>query len=1180
MKTNPNRPKVTTDIPMEGEKYTTIDDVIDEVRAEKKGLKIIGLSGSSAPYLAVNASIKLERSLLYITTKKRFEDAASDLEFFTRDAPNSVTFLPFPSWDFAPYDRLSPQIDTSITRIRTLFTMAKREAPFVVAAPIQSIMSKIMPRHIIDSPMTLSLGDEVEKDEIVRFLLSGGYTQTGMVTVPGSFSQRGGIIDFFGPSNPSPVRVEFYGDTVDSIRTFDPHTQRSISEIKNTEIVCASELVLSKDNIKRGVSWIRKAGAEIGTPIKRIREIVEDLHNYRMPSGLETHAGAFYGGSQTLFDYLPLDALIFIEEPEPLLSEAEDLSNLAHDNFLRAQEKKDPSLPPEKIFLSPEEISGMINRRGAVFLNPTILSHTDEIIRMEINNHNGLRDRISKTKKGEPILSPLAEEIYRKRSDGNIVALVCLTESQGMRMSELLSSYGVELPSSHLSFNLWISEGGPPTILIGGLRKGFEDPSRGIVLITEEEIFGAKVKIKRSQRYDLGDIFTTPVDDLTPGDFIVHSRFGIGKYEGLVNLKVMEIRADFLHLEYDDGDKLYIPVDKISELHRYKSHDGASPKLEKLGGVAWERSKKKVRKSIFEMANELAKLYAQRKALPGRVSTPPGRDFGEFEATFSFEETPDQLQAIEDIIADMTKSSPMDRLIAGDVGYGKTEVAIRAAFMAVMDGSQVALIVPTTILAEQHYNTFSERFKDYPVNIKMLSRFLSAKKQKEVIKRLSDGTVDIVIGTHRLLSKDIEFSNLGLLIIDEEHRFGVTHKEKLVKIKTQLDVISMTATPIPRTLSMSLTGLRDLSVINTPPPNRLSVKTYISEFDPDVIKEATLREISRGGQVFFVHNRVQTIAAKKRYLETLLPNIRIGVAHGQMNEDELERIMIDFVDKKIDILVSTSIIESGLDIPSANTIIINRAETFGLAQLYQMRGRVGRSNLQAYAYLLISSPLSLTPEAKKRLKVICEFSDLGSGIKIAEHDLEIRGAGNLLGRHQSGHINQVGYEMYMKMVEEAIREIKGEEERIEIDPDINLPVSAFIPENYINDSNLRLTLYRRLINAEDEGRLKDLSTEISDRFGPPPDEVKDLLGVMEVRLLAKKALITGLRYKNRTVNMTFHHSAKLDTEKIVSLVMTNSDKFGVTPDGILKFQPHSTDKSELLVSLKNILQILSPYVKK
>jgi transcription-repair coupling factor (superfamily II helicase) len=1057
-------------------------------------------------------------------------------------------------------------------------TKSSSNPTYIVVVPIRSVITKVLPKeHLSKLKIEIVRGNEIEIDSIVNFLIMSGYTYQDVVKNPGDYSIRGGILDFYGPSKLSPVRLEFFGNVVESIRTFEPETQRSINEIRTIEVLPASELVLTEENKKRGISWIRETGAKVDTPVPRVRKMIEEIEGFRVPPGLGAQAPAFYGEMNTLFDYLPNDALIFIEEPDGVFSEAFEFHNLSLNNYNRSIEKKDPSLPVDNLFISPDEIKNHFTETGIIKLNPIVTEETDKTIRVDIVDHSSLRSKIKGIKKGDALLAPLAKKITHETNEGNRVAIVCLTKNQGKRLSDLLNNHNVEMVLHDLTFNAWLRGHVKGAILVGGLSNGFEDPSQGLVVITEEEIFGAKVKIRKAKPSGLGETITQS-DPLSPGDYVVHNRFGVGKYIGLLNLKVMDVTGDFLHIEYEDDDKLYIPVDKISLLHRYRGGNSDLLKLDKLGSGVWEKSKAKVKTKIMEMAKELAALYAKRKANPGYSFTSPENDFAAFEAEFAFEETPDQLKATEELIADLISPTPMDRLISGDVGYGKTEVAMRAAFIAVMEGKQVSVIVPTTILAEQHYLTFKERFSNYPVNVKMLSRFLTKNQQGEVISGLKDGTVDIVIGTHRLLSKDISFLDLGLLIVDEEHRFGVTHKEKIIKIKTQLDVLAMTATPIPRTLSMSLMGIRDISVINTPPLNRLSIKTYVLEFDPDVIKEAVLREINRGGQIFFVHNRVKSIPAMHGYLEELLPEVKIGVAHGQMNENELEKVMLDFINKRIDLLLSSAIIESGIDIPSANTMIINRADMFGLAQLYQIRGRVGRSSVRAYTYLLVPGTKGLTQNAEKRLKVISEFTELGSGMKIAMHDLEIRGAGNLLGKDQSGHINAVGFEMYNQMVKEAITSIKGEAPTIEFDPEITIPISTFIPDSYIPDSTVRLSLYRKLINAKDETRLKEITDEIKDRFGKPPQEVANLIDLTEIRFLARKAGIISVKYQGGCISTTFHKKTLVDTGEIVALVNREPERYGVSPDGALKITPTTVEIEGLLNSLKILLQNLAQYV--
>jgi transcription-repair coupling factor (superfamily II helicase) len=1162
---------------MEEDRKRSLDQIVESIASSKRSLKVTGLSGSSALYLLSAAAVALASPAVLITTEKKFEQTAEDVEFYLANSPAGHVILPFPAWGFAPYERLAPQTDTSIARIKALILIEKGTGPFVLTAPVSALMARLMPRPTVaGGSLELFTGREHDRDSIITFLLQTGYSQAGLVVNPGYFSTRGGILDLFSPNGTMPLRIEYFGDTIQSMRTFDPLTQRSVQEVQTAEIVPVSELILTREALTRGVRWIRRRGAELATPVNRIRETIRDLEGYRIPPGVHWSAPAFFDGLDTIFDYLPADCPFFIDEPDLVWDEARRLTESAHDLYRRAVDKKEPVPPPESLFLDTAEIQEILSSKTVIETNPLRTLPTDDVADALTSDHRQLRARIGKDRRGETILTPLVKKISEVTEEGGSVALVCLTPSQAQRMGALLASYGIELDMITEVFLPWLERNGRSGIIIGGLREGFEDPARRLSVITEEEIFGIKAKIRRPARRDAGEAIETAAM-LSPGDYVAHTRFGIGKFIGLVNLKVMGVTGDFIHLEYDGSDRLYVPVDKISLIHRYRGANG-EPALDRLGSPAWERSKKKVKAEILAMAAELARLYASRRALPGHAFSAPGTDFAEFEALFSFEETADQLSAVGDIVTDMTSPIPMDRLIAGDVGYGKTEVAMRAAYLAAMDGRQVALIVPTTILAEQHFNTFSERFAGRPVQVRMLSRFLSKKEQKEVIEGIARGTVDIVIGTHRLLSKDIVFANLGLLIVDEEHRFGVSHKEKIKQMKTQVDVLAMTATPIPRTLSMSIMGIRDISIINTPPPNRLSVKTYISEFDPEVIKEAVTREISRGGQVFFVHNRIRSMPAMQKYLERLVPEVRIGIAHGRMEEHELERVMLDFVDKRVDLLLSTAIIESGLDIPSANTIIVNRADTFGLAQLYQIRGRVGRSSVRAHAYFLIPSSLALSPIARKRLAVINEFSQLGSGIRIAEYDLEIRGAGNLLGADQSGHINSVGYEMYKEMVEQALIQIKGETAPVDIETDVQIPLAAYIPSDYIPDSDIRLGLYRRLIGMKSASYLGDIAAEIADRFGPPPAEVNNLIDLVDLKLTARDSLVTGIKYKKGVAALTFFEKARIDTDGIVALVNEQPNVYAVSPDGLFLYRPEKARSEGLPADLKNVLQRLARYV--
>jgi transcription-repair coupling factor (superfamily II helicase) len=692
-----------------------------------------------------------------------------------------------------------------------------------------------------------------------------------------------------------------------------------------------------------------------------------------------------------------------------------------------------------------------------------------------------------------------------------------------------------------------------------------------LVFVTFDEIFGTR-KRQPAPTKSHPSHFLTSLSELKQDDFVVHLDHGIGVYRGLKFLKVAGAEGEFLHLEYAGGDRMYLPVDRINMVQKYIGGDGARPALDRLGGTTWEKVKAKARKAILAMAEELVQLYALREARAGIAFAPPDNLYKEFEAAFEYEETPDQQRAIDDTLASMQSKKPMDRLICGDVGYGKTEVAMRAAFLAVEGGKQVALLAPTTILAQQHLQTFRHRFRNHPVRVEMVSRFLTAKEIAQVLQETAQGKVDVVIGTHRLLQKDVEFKDLGLVIVDEEHRFGVVHKERLKKLRQMVDVLSLTATPIPRTLHMSLVGIRELSIIETPPVDRLAIQTYVTRYDERLIRDAILRELERGGQVFFLHNRVETILRLALKIGDLVPEAKVAVAHGQLRPKELEKVMLDFLENKTQVLVCSAIIESGLDFPNANTIVINRADKFGLAQLYQLRGRVGRSHRHAFAYLLIPGEKAITSDAERRLRALQEIDGLGGGFKLALHDLEIRGAGNLLGEQQSGQITAVGFELYTEMMEKAIQELKGEEVLPEVEPEIRLGISAYFPDHYIPDTNQRLYFYKRLASLRDERELEDLKAEIGDRFGPYSAVVDNLFLVMNLRRVLKEFLVQQISFSEGKVFLLFHPASPVKVEKLLELIHKQKSRFRLSPDGRLSFTPKNQEWEELMVEVNQLLR--------
>ncbi|MBI2367982.1 MAG: transcription-repair coupling factor [Deltaproteobacteria bacterium] len=779
----------------------------------------------------------------------------------------------------------------------------------------------------------------------------------------------------------------------------------------------------------------------------------------------------------------------------------------------------------------------------------------------------------------DPSLAPLVERL--RGWEGERVFFVAPTRGDATRLRELLAHYDLELPVVDQPAPVLL--GRPElkrAVMRGHLSRGFRLPETHLVLVTFDEIFGTRKSQPTALAKTHPSHFLTSLSELKQDDYVVHLDHGIGIYRGLKFLQVAGVAGEFLHLEYEAGDRLYLPVDRINVVQKYIGGVDAKPALDRLGGSAWERVKAKSRKAIFAMAEELVQLYALREARAGIAAAPPDALYQEFEAAFEFEETVDQQRAIDEALADMQKSKPMDRLVCGDVGYGKTEVAMRAAFLAVEGGRQVALLAPTTILAQQHLQTFRRRFRNHPVRVEMVSRFLTAKEIQQVLDGLAKGVVDIVIGTHRLLQKDVQFKDLGLVVIDEEHRFGVAHKERLKKLRQLVDVVSLTATPIPRTLHMSLVGIRDLSIIETPPLDRLAIQTYVTRYDERVIRDAILREIGRGGQVFFLHNRVETIDRLALKLADLVPEAKMAVAHGQMRTKDLEKVMLDFLDNKTQVLVCSAIIESGLDFPNANTIIINRADRFGLAQLYQLRGRVGRSHRHAYAYLLIPGEQAITPDAERRLRALQELDGLGGGFKLALHDLEIRGAGNLLGEQQSGQIAAIGFELYTEMMEHAVRELKGEAVAPEVEPEIRLGIPAYFPNDYIPDANQRLLFYKRLASLAKPEELEEIKAELKDRFGPYGQTVENLFLVMELRRVLKIFLVQQISASDGRVYLLFHAESPVKVEKLLELIKTQKNRFRLSPDGRLSFTPVSqeweTMVGEVVELLHSVYEIPAP----
>ncbi len=1037
-----------------------------DAAGKRPRVAVRGLTGSARAWLAAWLQRRTGRPLLYVVPHgESFEAARDDVEYFRG---RGATFA-FPEPDALPYDPSSPHPTITAERLEALGRLAAGEAGVVVAT-VRGVLQRVpRPEKLARAVLRLRVGEDADPRALVERLVFLGYERLPEVESVGTFARRGGILDVYPVGHADPLRVEFDGDTIVSLRRFDAGTQRSLEKLPESLVLPRYEIVVDPAEAESIAQRLRDAGDPAAKGGANL------FHE-----GMERFAGYYDGALASLLDYLPGDALVIVDDPGALAERAAELSEGVRRGFEEARREYPLVSPPEQLFLPAEAWETMLDRRrGADWMGAVAEAGEGERYAHRV---------FLECQPAEPqqrSLERLKNHLAELNANAIEPVILCDNAGQRDRLWEMLGDEGV-------------------TLGVGLVSAGFTLKSAGLALLTDHEIF-ARYRRRRRRMRRTGGLSVAELSALKPGDFVVHEDHGVGVYRGMKRLTLGGQETDCLELSYAEKDVLYVPVHMLSLVSRYAAGDGARPGLHRLGSAQWQKTKARAKKAIQDMADDLLKAYAARRALPGFAFKPDSVWQRELEASFPYDETPDQLRAIDDVRGDMESASPMDRLICGDVGYGKTEVAIRAAFKAVQDGKQVAVLVPTTILAQQHGVTFRERLADFPVKIEVLSRFRTAKEAKDVVARLARRDVDVVIGTHRLLSRDVRFGELGLVVIDEEHRFGVAQKEKIRQLTRTVDVLALTATPIPRTLNLSLAGARDMSVIETPPQNRLPVHTEVLEFDPEVVTDAILREIDRGGQVFYVHNRVETIYNAATLVQQLVPQVTVGVAHGQMGERELEHVMMDFTEGRLDVLVSTMIIESGLDIPSVNTLIVDRADTLGLAQLYQLRGRVGRSSHRAHAYLMVPSRRVLTEDAEKRLRVIEEFDELGVGFKVALKDMEIRGAGNLLGPEQHGHILGLGFDLYVKLLEEAVAELKGEVESLRPEPRLLTDWSAYLPDEYVPDEHEKLALYRRLAETKTESAIDDFTLELMDRFGQLPAPSVALIELRRLRVLARGA---------------------------------------------------------------------------
>ncbi|UUC82074.1 transcription-repair coupling factor [Stutzerimonas stutzeri] len=1123
------------------------------------------LPGAALSLAIAEAASNAKRFTLLLTADSQSaERLQEELAFFAPELP----VLHFPDWETLPYDLFSPHQDIVSQRIATLYQLPELSHG-VLVVPITTALHRLAPkRFLLGSSLVLDVGQKLDVEQMRLRLEAAGYRCVDTVYEHGEFAVRGALIDLFPMGSALPYRIDLFDDEIETLRTFDPENQRSIDKVESIRLLPAREFPLKKE----AVTGFRARFRERFDVDFRRCPIYQDLSTGITPAGIEYYLPLFYEETATLFDYLPEDSQVFslpgIEQA------AEQFWNDVRNRYEeRRVDPERPLLPPAELFMPVEDCFARLK------LWPRVVASQQDVepgIGRERFPAQPLPELAIESKASEPLGK------LRQFLDGFPGRVLFTAESAGRRevLLELLARLKLR-PQEVEGWGGFLASEERLAIAIAPLDEGLLLDE--VALVAESPLFGQRVmqRRRREKCRDGGDNVIKNLTELREGAPVVHIDHGVGRYQGLVTLEIEGQAQEFLLLQYADEAKLYVPVASLHLIARYTGSDDALAPLHKLGSETWQKAKRKAAEQVRDVAAELLDIYARRAARQGYAFKDPQVDYETFAAGFPFEETPDQQVAIDAVREDLLSAKPMDRLVCGDVGFGKTEVAMRAAFIAVHGGKQVAVLVPTTLLAQQHYNSFRDRFADWPVRVEVMSRFKSAKEVQNAITELADGKIDILIGTHKLLQDDVKFSNLGLVIIDEEHRFGVRQKEQLKALRSEVDILTLTATPIPRTLNMSIAGMRDLSIIATPPARRLSVRTFVMEANNPTIKEALLRELLRGGQVYYLHNDVKTIEKCAADLQALVPEARIAIGHGQMRERDLEQVMSDFYHKRFNVLVASTIIETGIDVPSANTIIIERADKFGLAQLHQLRGRVGRSHHQAYAYLLTPPRKAMTDDAQKRLEAIANAQDLGAGFVLATHDLEIRGAGELLGEGQSGQIQAVGFTLYMEMLERAVKAIrKGEQPNLEQPlgggPEINLRLPALIPEDYLPDVHARLILYKRIANAADEDGLKELQVEMIDRFGLLPEPTKNLVRLTLLKLQAEKLGITKIDAGPQGGRIEFSADTSVDPMVLIKLIQSQPNRYKFEGATLFKFQVPMERPEERFNTLEALLERLAP----
>ena len=1128
--------------------------------------------GSSMALAVASAAAEHDGVLVVVTrdtlSARRIEE---ELQVFAE----ATRVLHFPDWETLPYDLFSPHPRIISQRISTLYQLPTVQRGILIV-PVATLMQRLAPRsHICGSGLAVARGQTFSLEEEQRRLESVGYHHVPQVSDPGDFAVRGGLIDIFPMGASEPYRIELFDDQIDSIRSFDPETQRSLQTVEHVRLLPAREYPATDEATRDFRNRLRE---RFPIDVRRC-PLYQDMRQGVTPGGIEYYLPLFFEQTETLFDYLGAQP-VFLLDQDALPAAEQFWKQAGERHEQRAYDVERPILPTEELYLSPEQLREQLNLQRRIEIVPDGHKHA-------VSLGTAAVPELPLTARADDSGTPLAAWLASTRDQ----VLVC-ADSAGRReaLADQLAGMGMR-PAAVTDWQAFVREWASPnpkdptslSITIAPLEQGFRLPDAGITVLTEHELLGERARQTRRRRRDGAardpDTIIRDLSELSLGAPIVHIDHGVGRYRGLETLDVGDSSDEFLAIEYAKGAKLYVPVAQLGLVSRYTGTAPELAPLHSLGGEAWQRAKRKAAEKVRDVAAELLAIHAQREARKGTALEIDRSLSAEFAAGFPFEETPDQMQAIDAVFTDLAATRPMDRVVCGDVGFGKTEVALRAAFAVAAAGRQVSILVPTTLLAQQHYSTFADRFADWPVQVEVLSRFQSRKETTAILARLAAGEVDVVIGTHKLLQADVRFKDLGLVIVDEEQRFGVRQKEALKKLRAEVDMLTLTATPIPRTLNMAMSGMRDLSIIATAPAHRMAVKTLISEYNPALVREALQRELARGGQVYFLHNEVESIERAARELEQMMPEARIRIAHGQMPERELEQVMLDFHRQRFNVLVCTTIIESGIDIPTANTIIIDRADRFGLAQLHQLRGRVGRSHHRAYAYLIVPDRKAMTSDARKRLEALASLEELGAGFTLATHDLEIRGAGELLGEEQSGQIQEVGFALYTELLERAVSALKNGKVpdfdlSSEYETEVQLHMPALIPADYLPDVHTRLTLYKRIASADDDAALRNLQVEMIDRFGLLPQQTKNLFAITALKLRATRLGLRKFELGLETGRLLFTDKPNVEPARIIGLIQQQPKIYRLDGPDKLRVRMDMSDPARRLQVASDLLDKL------